>query len=361
MSDQSTAGRRADTARERPLVVLYLYVHADGERFVYPNARASRSSAKLALRYLECAVTQAATLRLQDAACDIVLASNGIERIDLGEDGRRLTAALRSLDVELIEVPYDHRPPGDDPQYPASRYVFDAIIASCGEQHPARGVWLTDLDCVWVRPEKVFASLPPEPAIGCLFIDYPPDWNTVGSERYGTRRELGELAAQNAAGAPASGLPPWVGGELLAGSAASLRELVARAEVADEELVADRVELATEEQLLTVLGAQGRVRFEDLSHLGRRIQTGWRHEAQPVEGAQDLAFWHLPAEKGLSLRRTASEVSRGHLGRVKADMASSERAARRFRVAPPSPPRIVRDGVWIVSQRARGLLATRRD
>src|SRR3954452_7532021 len=102
MAQSSTARRGKDNEDERPLVVLYLYVHAPGERFVYPNTRASNSAGRLALRYLECAVTQAATLRLQDAACDIVLASNGIERIDLGERGRRLVAALRALDVQLL-------------------------------------------------------------------------------------------------------------------------------------------------------------------------------------------------------------------------------------------------------------------
>ena len=346
MSQQAAASRAMDGEHERPLVVLYLFVHAPGDRFVYPNTRASDSAARLALRYLECAVTQAATLRAQDAPCDIVLASNGVERIELGAHGRRLLGALRALGVELIEAAYDHRPPGDDPAYPASRYVFDAILASCHEDSPGRPVWLTDLDCVWNRPAAMFAALPQAPAIGCLFIDYPPDWNTVGSERYGSRAEIGALGATEE-------LPPWIGGELLAGSAASMRELVAQAERADGELAAEEIELATEEQLLTVLGAQGRVRFTDLSRLGRRLQTGWRHEAQPVQGAQELAFWHLPAEKGLSLRRTAREVARGGLPRLRADMTSPARAARRFRVGRPSPLRILRDGSWIVAQRAR--------
>ena len=88
---QQVAARGGSNSEEhqRPLVVLYLYVHAPGERFVYPNARASGSARRLASRYLECAVTQAATLRLQDAACDILLASNGVERVDLGGHGRR--------------------------------------------------------------------------------------------------------------------------------------------------------------------------------------------------------------------------------------------------------------------------------
>jgi hypothetical protein len=345
-------------AGDRPLVVLYLYVHAPGEHFVYPNTRASNSAARLALRYLECAVTQAATLRVQDAPCDIVLASNGIERIDLGAHGRRLVGALRSLDVELIETGYDHRPPGDDPAYPASRYVFDAILATCGGQPPARPIWLTDLDCVWRDAAAMFAAAPAPPALGCLFIDYPPDWNTVGSERYGSRDEIGALAA--AVGGGAVELPPWIGGELLAGSAASLLELVARAESADAELASEEIELATEEQLLTLLAARGQARFEDLSRLGRRLQTGWRHEAQPVADARDLAFWHLPAEKGLSLRRTAAEAARGDLRHLRADIASAERAARRFRVGSPSRPRIVRDSVRIVAQRARERVPARR-
>ena len=283
-----------------------------------------------------------------------MLASNGIERIDLGSHGRRLIATLRSLEVELVEAAYDHRPPGDEVAYVASRYVFDAILATCGPAPSARPVWLTDLDCVWVRPSALLDAAPAEPAVGCLFIDYPPDWNTVGSPRHGSRRELGELAAAN--GGPAIAAPPWVGGELLGGSAATLLTLVAQAERADEELASAGIALATEEQLLTLLGAQGRARFEDLSRLGRRIQTGWRHEAEPIADADELAFWHLPAEKGLSLRRSAMELAHGKTERLRVDMSDPERAARRFRVSSPSPPRMLRDGAWIVAQRVRAMI-----
>jgi hypothetical protein len=354
MSQQPAArGGNDNKEHQRPLVVLYLYVHAPGERFVYPNARASGSSRRLATRYLECAVTQAASLRLQDAPCDIVLATNGVERVDLGHHGRRLLESLRTLGVELVEAAYDHPPPGDDPAYVASRYVFDAITASCAGQPPGRAVWLTDLDCVWARPEEMFAAVPQAPGIGCLVIDYPPDWNTVGSYRWGSRQEIAELAGIE--GAP----PPWIGGELLAGSAETLLALVGEAERVDAELVTQGVELATEEQLLTLLGARGQVRFEDLSRLGRRLQTGLRHEAAPVQDASELAFWHLPAEKGLSMRRTASEIARGRTGQVRADLARPGGAAARFRVAPPSPIRIVRDGSWILAQRARGVVGAR--
>ena len=199
----------------------------------------------------------------------------------------------------------------------------------------------------------MLAALPQGPAIGCLVIDYPPDWNTVGSYRWGSRNEIAELA-----GVAGGVLPPWIGGELLAGSAESLLALVAVAERADAELAERGVELATEEQLLTLLGARGQARFEDLSRLGRRIQTGLRHEALPVEDASELAFWHLPAEKGLSMRRTAAEVAR-RPEHVRADLARPGGAAERFRVAAPSPLRIVRDGSWILAQRARGLVPAR--
>jgi hypothetical protein len=340
-----------DTGRELPLVVLYLYVHARNERFVYPNARVSGSARRVAVRYLECAVTQAASLRLQGARCDVALASNGVDRVPLGRRGRRLLDALGRLDVELLEAPYEHRPPGDHAAYISSRYVFDAILAAADAGSPERPLWLTDLDCVWARPEAMLSALPSPPSTGCLFIDYPPDWNTLGSRPYGSRREIAELAGAGGE------LPRWIGGELLAGTAATLRALVAEAEHADAELAEQGAELATEEQLLTLMGAQGRARFEDLSRLGRRLQTGWRHEAEPVEGASELAFWHLPAEKGLSLRRAASEISRGRSGRLAAELADRDLAARRFRVTSPSPPRIARDSAWLLGQRARRRLS----
>jgi len=198
-----------------PLVVQYLYVHGHEEGFRYPTARAGSSSRGVAVRDLECALTQAASLRLREIDCELVLATNVRDRRELGRIGGDLLSRIEGLGVRVLPTEYRHRPKAGTKIYVSSRYVLDAILASTEGQPAERQIWLTDLDCVWVDPALVFANAPGESEIGCIYIDYPPDWDTVGFEVHGrTRRAIGEMALQMGA---CEEVPPWVGGELLTG------------------------------------------------------------------------------------------------------------------------------------------------
>ncbi len=220
-------------------------------------------------------------------------------------------------------------------------------------------MWLTDLDCVWVDADKVFSAAPAPGEVGCVLIDYPPDWDAVGFGEYAvTRRAIGELAA-SIGGPP--GLPAWVGGELLSGTCGTLRELVAAVEELDVRLAGEQRFLPTEEQILSLSGALGRVRFEDLSAVAQRVATGRRHRAVPVANPLSLGLWHLPAEKGLSLRRAARQIRRGRVGSLRRDLSSPARMARRFNVAGAGLPRRIRDDTWIAVQRIRRLVPARPD
>lgn len=337
-----------------PLVVQYLYVHGDGEAFFYPTARSARSAARVANRYLECALTQAASLRLRDVDCDLALVTNLAERSSLGRDGARLIERIESLGVRVLPTEYRHRPleiGESHDMYLSSRYVLDAILAAAEGQPAERQIWLTDLDCVWADAELVFAATPVAPQIGYIEIPYPPDWDAVGFSALGvTRRALGELAL-GMGGSEA--LPSWVGGELLTGTPGSLRALVEACEEIDGRLAARGEMLPTEEQTLTLVGALGRAQFCDLSGVARRILTGPRHGAQRLEDPLDFGFWHLPSEKGLSLRRAANEMLANRPARLRRDLSEPARTARRFNVAGTGLPRRVRDDGWLAAQRLR--------
>jgi hypothetical protein len=332
-----------------PLVVMYLYVHVQGERFFYPTVRAQASAAEVAIRYLECALTQAASLRLRDTTCDVILATNVADPIALGGEGARLMRRLRELGVRIVPTAYDHQPSGDAETYFSSRYVLDAILATTADQPATRQMWFTDLDCVWADPELMFASAPAGREIGCVPIAYDPDWDPVGFGEHGlTRRALGAMATEMGG---ETDVPEWIGGELLAGTAGALRELVAACERIDERLAAEGKSVPTEEQILTLAGAIGSARFSDLSHIARRMSTGPRNRAAVVEDPLALGLWHLPSEKGLSLRRTAREVMGGRMERLRRDLSEPARAARRFNVAGNGPLRQIQDDSWIARQR----------
>jgi hypothetical protein len=329
----------------RPLVVPYLYVHGPGEAFDYPSSRSQGRSAGLAARYLECVLVQAGSLRLRDVDCDVALVTNVTDRGALGRRGARLLEAIEGLGVEIVFADYLHRPAVEMTTFAASRYVFDAI-AAVADGDPERQIWLTDVDCVWVDPAKVFAAAPALPGVGCIHIPYPPDWELYGY----TPRTMGELAHR--LGAPDTSLR-WVGGELLAGTAADLRALVADCEQLELELAEQHQTLTTEEQLLSLAGALGRVRFEDVSSVAQRIWTGPRHGAPAVGSPGSLGLWHLPSEKGLGLRRAAGEILSGRSERLVRDLDSPTRALKRFNVEGAGRRRRIRDDGWLAMQRLR--------
>src|ERR1035437_4787908 len=112
-------------AAEQPLVVQYLDVHAPGDSYDYPSSRAQAGPEQLAARYLECALVQAASLRLRGAACRLALVSNVTDTRALGSRGARLWAQIESLDVEMVHAEDEHRRPHELTTYASSCYVLD--------------------------------------------------------------------------------------------------------------------------------------------------------------------------------------------------------------------------------------------
>lgn len=340
--------------RPVPLIVQYLYVHERGESFHYPSVRAEHHVARVATRYLECALVQAASLRLQNTICDLALATN-LDASQLGPAGCELVRRIESFGVSIVPTEYEHRASDASGLFAASRYVLDAILSTTASEHASRPVWFMDLDCVWVDAERAFAALPPESEVGCVQIPYQPDWEVVeGAEIGATPNGIAAVAA--GMGRTETSAPAWIGGELLCGAAGTLRGLVATCEQLDAQLRERGSPLALEEQILTLAGALGRVTFRDLSDVAARIWTGPRHGAPPVADPLSLGIWHLPAEKGLSLRRAARELGRGRVRGLRRDLSRPALAARRFNVTGTGLRRRLRDDGWIAAQRIRSAL-----
>ena len=180
-------------------------MHEHGEAFHYPTVRAGSSAAGVAVRYLECALTQVASLRLQDVPCDLALATN-LEPGDLGRVRGELMSCIKAFGVEILPTEYRHRP-------------------------------------------------------------------SEGTEAFVSSRS-----------------------------------------------------------------------------------TGPRNQAARVDDPTSIGLWHLPSEKGLSLRRAAYEILGGRTTRLRRDLTEPERAARRFNVAGTGLVRRVRDDGWIAKQRVRSAM-----
>lgn len=335
-------------------MVQYLYVHAPGEAFAYTSTRGRTEPAALATLYLECAVAQAASLRLRGASCDQILVTNLSDPHDpdvLGRDGVRLIEALERLGVQLRHADYTYRLERALPEYEASRYALDAIRTVTSAAPDEQCLWFADLDCVWIDPQKVFAATPRAPRIACLLMRYPPEWDVMLGTTPTTVGELGRRLGDSVVPAP------WIGGELIGGTAASLRGFLAECDRVERELGQLPRELPAEEHLFTILGALGRVAYADLTAVGRRLLTG-RHTGPKVAEASNLGFWHLPGEKGLSLRRAAGYVLAGDEERLATILADPRRRLEWFNLSPDLEHR-VRDGAWLAANRIRTRLRGR--
>jgi hypothetical protein len=328
-----------------PLVCMYLFLE-EGGATVPPHPSPRTSSA---VRYLECALVQAATLRLQDADCDLAIVANGPALELAGGAARAVWERLGELGVHRIQSDLRVGPGGAA----ASRFPREAILALAAAEPVERTVWLPNLDCVWVDPGRVLGAAPRSGAVACLAIGYPPDWSVGGSVAVGrSRAELGRLAVKLGA-APSSQAPPWIGADLLAGDTGALLALVESCDRLEASLPSDG-EPAGNEQLLTLAGALGEIRLVDLSALAARVQTGARHGAGAPGGIESLGLWHLPAEKGLSLRRAARAILNGGEAALRADLAEPRQAMKRFNVGASSRAHQLRDDAWVLAQRLRG-------
>jgi hypothetical protein len=329
-----------------PLVVQYLYVHGRDEPFEYPSSRVrSGRPERLVVRYLECVLVQAASLRLRAADCELALVTNLTGTTRLGTAGERLLDRIHQLGVTIVPAQYLHAPARATVKFASSRYVFDAICATARREEPERPLWLLDVDCVWVDPGRAFASFPSPGEIGCVEIPYPLDWT------HGPSRPMIAALARRL-GAPAGPPPPWIGGELLAGRASDLLDLVDTCDRLDAELADSGEHLATEEQLLSLASALGRIETRTMMDVASRIWTGPRHGAPAPTDPGALSIWHLPSEKGLGFRRTARELARSGSGGLLHDLEDPQRAMRRFNVAGAGRRRRVRDDLWLAGRRA---------
>jgi len=89
------------------------------------------------------------------------------------------------------------------------------------------------------------------------------------------------------------------------------------------------------------------------------VQPGERILVAVSGGKDSLGLWHLPSEKGLSLRRTAQDMVRGRQERVRVEMLDPVQMGRRFKVAGTGPARQLKDDLWLARQRVTEQIRTR--
>ena len=262
--------------REPDVTVAMAFARVDASQ--NPNQR-SRNGEDAATAYFRCMVVAYSSFRR----------FNPNLRLTLITDSRPLqpfAAQLNGLRVEVIEVPFSHRPPeGFSDRFTSSLYLLDAVTTLKTEN-----ALFVDPDVLCVRAlGSMVAAAGGRVAV--LPIAFDPDKRVIGlsGREAGQLHEiLGELP----------GPPVHLGGEMYL-FPRQYAETIQQRIGAAWELTLKRHSLGqskfwTEEHIMNYV-LRG-VPTTDMRAFVRRIWTA--HSVRYVDGSEkNLTLWHLPAEK----------------------------------------------------------------
>ncbi len=336
-----------------PIVVQYLYVHEPEEGFYYPTARAASSAAQVAQRYLECALTQVASLASARLDCELVLATNVTDRSLVGPARRGAARAHRGLGARVVHTPV-RAPPARghrDLRLLALRARRDHD--RLGGSRPGAPALADGPRLRLGRPRaRCSPRLPPTTRSAASTSTTRPIGTPSVFDVHGrTRNGIGELAREMGADVQT---PPWVGGELLTGTVATLaRDLVSDLRAAGR--TAGRRRQGAADRGADPLARRGarddpvrRPLSSREAHHDRQAQPGAPRRARRRRSAcgtcRPRRGSACAARPGRSCAATRAAL-RARPGRPRSARA------RRFNVADAGPLRRLRDDSWIATQR----------
>lgn len=280
-------------------IATWLYAEAEGEESFYPQVGGRPSSPWFQAVYWRCVAIFFASAARTSPDAARVLWTNAPSVPDV--DGHDLGAFLDGLGVEVATRPFTYRPPrGYYSAWQNQFYVLDLVEALGERLGDGVGV-LLDSDCVWTRPAAPLVEAVVER--GALTLDVG-----LGEDEFQnglTRREMGALYAD--LGAPAEGVPPYLGGEIVAVTGATAQTLAREARPVWEEMLrrhADgRATFKEEAHLLSFLYHRLGIESGTADPFIDRIYTSLKDGKTVRPDHLDLMLWHLPNEKRYGLRR----------------------------------------------------------
>ena len=291
----------ARPASAAPLLATWLYAEREGEESVYPQVGGRSSSTWFQAIYWRCVASYFATAARTTPGARLVLYTNVGAVPDV--DGHDVSALLAALDVEVVARPFAHAPPpGYFGAWRNQFYVLDLLGALAETLDDDDVGVLLDSDCLWTRPADPLAAAVRRHGALTLDVALGEDEDQNGL----TRRQMGTIYADLDGVAP-DGVPPYVGGELLAVTGRTARRMAGAAEPVWD-VMARRHEAGLpkfneEAHLLSYVYHRLGVPVGTADPFAARIYTSLKDGKTVRPEHAELMVWHLPNEKRYGFRR----------------------------------------------------------
>ena len=302
----------------RTTISTWLYAEAPGEESVYPQVigHGAPSSTRFQAVYWRCVAVFFASLARHDEGSARVLYTN-VETVPT-VDGHDLGTFLDRLGVEVVTQPYTFQPPeGYFGAWRNQFYVFDCVRDLAQRLDEDAVGMVLDSDCVWARPPARMASMTRRHRALTYDLALPAEGDQNGltladmAALYADLDADGFGAASPADGRPEAGgdeaPPPYIGGELIAGTGAALRALDGRIDALWAEMLrrhhAGLPKFFEEAQTLSYLYHALGIAYGTANPYIRRIWTTLLKGDDARAPDLDLTVWHVPGEKRYGLRR----------------------------------------------------------
>ena len=295
------------------VVATWFYEQEEAEGGAYAQMRGDSSSESYRDVYRRCLGVFFRTARLANPEAELVLVLNRPWRRDASTVADEVSALLDSVRVSTQVAEYTFSPPRTWPEAWRNQFfVFDALGVLAASSSADDSIVLLDSDVVWTCSERtggLWSELRAARSL-TMHMDYAPDQPVNGM----ARRDLTHLAEDLGLEIGGRIVLPYCGGELVGLAGDTAAAVYGDAREVWPQIVArhERSELGgmDEAHVLSMLYANLGLATGNATPFIKRLWTQPFRYRNTAPGDEDLAIWHVPAEKRYGLRRLYGALSR---------------------------------------------------
>lgn len=289
-------------------IMTWFYAEQQGEESFYPQVAELSSSMKFQEVYWRCVVGHFATSARQNPDCHSLFFTNVPKDALPIVDGQPVGEVLRSLKVEVVNLPLVYQTPDDFFHEWRSQFYIFGIFKYLTENHTDEGnnYILLDSDCAWVRPAAPLFKEISENGVLMYEIPYAEAHMAHGLSRLDMKDIYEEML-----GTRLDFVPRYFGGEVQAMSLGAMKKLMADYDWVWETSLQRNTEgkkkFTMEAFVLSFLYHKHGFTNDGLDKYIRRIWTVDHHyTAKPSD--LDLTIWHMPTEKKSGFRQLYGDI-----------------------------------------------------